>query len=329
MEKLLASVIIIARNEEDSIGACIDSLLKQTLPRESYEIIVVDGESVDRTREIAEEMGARVVIERKHTFGHARNVGVSSAKGEYVCFISADCVADSRWLESLLSEFEEKEVCGVVGRQLPMKSRGIFSKVRELGFLAKAKQQRRVMRLGQDFSTVNCAYRRFVVEAVGGFNEELVACEDQEIAHRILKALGCQIVYQPNAVVFHEVENGLRAIARKELRQGLGLGYCDSLYGAWRAKRLLSNLFIAYLLMISLSLLLWALLRVEAAITLVYAFLSAALIVDLAHFLRAMIRTKNPLVWLASLVYYPVVTASHLIGFFLGRHFPKLAFVKS
>src|SRR3989304_7828589 len=78
------SGIIIAKNAEDMIADCLDSL--------SFceEIIVVDNKSEDRTREIAEKMGARVVEYSSDDFSDIRNMGMKKAMGEWLLYVDAD-----------------------------------------------------------------------------------------------------------------------------------------------------------------------------------------------------------------------------------------------
>ena len=78
------SAIIIAKNEEGMIADCLDSVAF------CDEIIVIDGESKDRTKDIAEKMGARVFIEPFKDFATARNTGLAKAGGEWVFYIDAD-----------------------------------------------------------------------------------------------------------------------------------------------------------------------------------------------------------------------------------------------
>ena len=78
------SAIIIARNEEDRIADCLDSI--------SFcdEIIVVDGGSEDRTVDIAKRIGAKVFIYKTDNFSQLRNFGLEKAKGDWVLYIDAD-----------------------------------------------------------------------------------------------------------------------------------------------------------------------------------------------------------------------------------------------
>jgi glycosyltransferase involved in cell wall biosynthesis len=78
------SVIIIAKNEENMIADCLDSVLF------CDEIIVIDGGSEDRTSEIAKRMGAKVFNFKTEDFSKLRNYGRDMAKGDWVLYIDAD-----------------------------------------------------------------------------------------------------------------------------------------------------------------------------------------------------------------------------------------------
>ena len=82
MNKITA--IVIAKNEEDMIADCLDSLLF------CNEVIVVDGGSTDRTVEIAKRMGAEVFVYQTDDFSEMRNFGLSKATGEWVFYVDAD-----------------------------------------------------------------------------------------------------------------------------------------------------------------------------------------------------------------------------------------------
>ena len=78
------SAIIIAKNEENMIADCLDSV--------SFcdEIIVVDGGSEDRTPEISKRMGAKVFVHKTDDFSELRNYGLEKAKGEWILYIDTD-----------------------------------------------------------------------------------------------------------------------------------------------------------------------------------------------------------------------------------------------
>ncbi|HPD51509.1 MAG TPA: glycosyltransferase family 2 protein, partial [Methanoculleus sp.] len=71
----MISVVVPTYNEEQNIERCLRSLADQTVPRKNYEIIVVDGNSKDRTRDLAEPLADQVFIQTSKRVGGARNDG--------------------------------------------------------------------------------------------------------------------------------------------------------------------------------------------------------------------------------------------------------------
>jgi len=102
----MISVIVPSFNEEANIATCLESLSRQTVPRDRYEIIVVDGDSRDRTREIAEKYADLVFIQTSRKVGGARNDGVLRAKGEIVATTDADCFIPPDWIERIGEDFD-------------------------------------------------------------------------------------------------------------------------------------------------------------------------------------------------------------------------------
>ncbi len=102
-------------NEERNIERCLESLHGQTIPRERIEIIVVDGDSLDRTREIAERLADKVITQTSMGVGGARNDGFNIAEAPIVATTDADCQLYPGWLEAALKGFEEDEVVAVTG----------------------------------------------------------------------------------------------------------------------------------------------------------------------------------------------------------------------
>src|SRR2546423_77327 len=96
------SVIVPVRDGATSLPALLDSFGRQTLPRERFEVIVVDNASRDGTGDVGRQWGATVVEEPIPNRAGARNRGVEAAHTDLFAFTDADCVASERWLEALL-----------------------------------------------------------------------------------------------------------------------------------------------------------------------------------------------------------------------------------
>lgn len=97
-------VIIIAKNEENLIADCIESV------KFADEIIVIDNSSTDRTREVAEHFGARVINFKSDDFSILRSVGLRSAKTKWVLYIDADERVTESLREDILSQLSISRV---------------------------------------------------------------------------------------------------------------------------------------------------------------------------------------------------------------------------
>jgi glycosyltransferase involved in cell wall biosynthesis len=111
----MITVVVPTYNEEKNIEGCLTALAKQSIPRDAYEIIVVDGNSKDRTTEIAAKYADRVIQQVSHGVGGARNDGAVAATGEIIANTDADCHPDEDWLETILNDFSDEEVVAVTG----------------------------------------------------------------------------------------------------------------------------------------------------------------------------------------------------------------------
>ncbi len=118
----MISVIIPSYNEEENILRCLVSLSHQTVPRNEYEIIVVDGNSKDRTRELAEKYADRVFIQHSKKVGGARNDGVIEAKGDIIATTDADCIIPPDWIATIRKNFEKEKIVQLYGPVFPIEN---------------------------------------------------------------------------------------------------------------------------------------------------------------------------------------------------------------
>lgn len=128
----MISVVVPTYNEEQNIERCLRSLADQTVPRETYEIIVVDGDSKDRTRELAEPLADQVFIQTSKRVGGARNDGAMAASGEIVATTDADCILPRDWVERIERNFAEREIVQLYGTVYPIEG-GLRNRLSLLG----------------------------------------------------------------------------------------------------------------------------------------------------------------------------------------------------
>lgn len=181
----MISVIVPTFNEEEGVEACLKSLCDQTLPRDQYEIIVVDGNSKDMTREIAEKYADKVFIQTSKKVGGARNDGAMAAKYDILATTDADCFLPRDWLEKVLADFAKyPDASTIYGIVYPLEP-GIKHKLSLLGYNI-------VSRVGYWTGTIyttlgcNTAFRKDqFIEA--GMYITADAGDDFEIARRMKK----------------------------------------------------------------------------------------------------------------------------------------------
>ena len=86
----LISVIIPCLNEERFLQSCLQSIQRQTLDRNAWELIVVDNGSTDGSQSIAHQFADKVIVADHRPVGAVRNVGVNEAVGELLVFLDAE-----------------------------------------------------------------------------------------------------------------------------------------------------------------------------------------------------------------------------------------------
>jgi glycosyltransferase involved in cell wall biosynthesis len=208
------SIIIPAKNEEANIGRCIDSILNVDWDRSQYEIIVVDNGSSDRTVAIAREKGAQVFVKPELTISGLRNFGASSASGEILAFIDADCTVVTTWLEKASPYLLRTEVACFGSPPLVPEDATWVPKA----WFAVRKKKDDLCETDW-LESMNMFVRKEAFVASGGFDESLITCEDYDLTLR-LKQHGLLMCDSSIVAVHHGEASTVGHFYRKELWRG-------------------------------------------------------------------------------------------------------------
>jgi len=232
------SVIVPCFREEQNIQTCLGSLIAQDY-QDSYEILVVDNDSPDRTPFIIREMQKkspkiRLIVEEKRGTAAGRNTGIRNARYEHIVFIDADCAAPPDWLSILVRNYQWAKsngdgVIGVGGRNIAPREAPPFVKAIEIVLDSYAGSFRSIQ--GRQFKTqnyvpslslTNALYEREKIVEAGGFDESLRSeAEDADLNHRLL-AGGGKFLYVPDSFVWHNMRPSPKSWFRNMFRYGKG-----------------------------------------------------------------------------------------------------------
>ena len=221
MSEFTIAAIICTHNREQYLGAAIDSLLQQDL--ESYEVIVVDNASGDRTSKVVESRLAnprlKYVYEPNLGLSVARNTGAKVSRAPILAYLDDDAVASSQWLRVLVSAYQSNARLAIAGGKVSLilpEDRNLpnwisSSLAGALGLYDLGDEVVYITEPGLTPRGLNYAIRRSFLEQIGGFDsnlgrvgQKLLSNEELYMTELAIKN-GWQVAYLPEAKVAHNV----------------------------------------------------------------------------------------------------------------------------
>jgi glycosyltransferase involved in cell wall biosynthesis len=206
--QLLFSVVIPTYNRARQLRECLQALAAQDLPKQSFEVILVD----DGGREPLEEtlapfrelLAIRLLYQKHQSCAAARQFGIEHASGEYLAFTDDDCRPSPDWLSTMASILMAHPGCAAGGFTLNGAVDNAYAEATQT-VVRTLTESRRVSAGWVPYCpTSNAAFPAFALRSVGGLDPTwaIAGGEDRDLCARWSNA-GRQLVYAPEARVFH------------------------------------------------------------------------------------------------------------------------------
>ena len=222
------TVILCTYNRCEVLAGALQSIAtSQVASSVTWEVLVVDNNSTDQTRNVVEGFCSRYpghfryIFEPNQGLSYARNAGIANSRGQVLAFTDDDVKVEPTWLQNLTAEvLYDSQWAGAGGRTLPAQKftpppwlsndfddwAGIVFAYFDLGNEAGE--------LNRAPYGANMAFRRAVFAKYGGFRTDLgrnpgdkIGNEDTEFGRRLMAA-GERLRYEPSAIVYHPVPHG-------------------------------------------------------------------------------------------------------------------------
>lgn len=242
LNPVFISVIIAARNEEKNIGSCLFSIIKQTYPENSFEIIVVNDHSSDGTVSVVNSFkksnikiinledftGATILNSYKKA---AIELAIGMAKGNLIVTTDADCVVTRKWLETIAafySEYDPIFIAAPVVYSNPLTSDSTFLRLlkifQSLDFLSL--QGITAASVSTRFHNMcngaNLAYTKRVFEKVNGFEgiDGIASGDDMLLMHKIQRVYPDKVgfIKSTNVIVETQPVNSFKEFMNQRIR---------------------------------------------------------------------------------------------------------------
>jgi glycosyltransferase involved in cell wall biosynthesis len=224
MSRVPLSVVVPVLDMADSIGACLESLVTQSLPRDEYEVIVVDNGSTDGTPDVVARYPVTLLREPAPGACNARNTGIRAATGAFVAFTDADCVPSRGWLRHLGRACASEHLDVVAGPLAVLDpERSLLS--RYSATVGQYDPARSLAHPAYPYAvTGNLCIRRSVLDAVGHFNPAFPTFDAAEFFWRLRRQMPLRATVEPRALVFYRTRSTLSAFLRQNYGYGRGTG---------------------------------------------------------------------------------------------------------
>jgi len=230
LQSPFVSVILPVRNEVAHIQRSLGSVLAQDYPKGRLEILVIDGMSIDGTREIIQEMGnaqepgsVTLIDNPKLITPAALNCGLKHARGDIVVRVDGHCEIAPDYLRRCVAYLQNEEIDGV-GGLIETIGNTYMAQVIAVAMSSIFGVGNSSFRIQQDKQLLADtipfpAYKRKIISHVGYYDEEMLCNEDDEYNYR-LRELGGQILLAGDIRSFYYCRGSLSSLWQQYYKYG-------------------------------------------------------------------------------------------------------------
>ena len=244
-DRIKISAIIATYNREKYIPGVLESLLKQTLDKNLFEIIIVDNNCTDNTQNICrkyiedhKELNIRYIFETQQGLSHARNCGINNSGTDLITFVDDDAFLSENFLKTCVQYFEKNPSVHAIGGKILLnyegeKPRWASVYLESLFGYFNLGDKEKAFEGGKYPRGSNMTFRKKVFLTHGLFNtnlgrtgNNLLGSEEKELFDRLNKTE--KVIYVPEALVYHfvSIERTTKTFVQN---QAIGIGKSEKI----------------------------------------------------------------------------------------------------
>lgn len=229
------AIAIPTLNEERFISRCLDSIIKQTFKFEKMDVMIIDGGSNDKTKDIVAKyqkshQNIRFIENKKKIQSVAFNIGFKKSTAPYIIRLDAHAEYDSKYISLCIENLKQDEKRGNVGGRcniLPF-NQSLWAQTNAILNHSRFGIGGAAFRVSNEAHNTDSvpfgAFPRKIIEKIGGMREDLPRGEDNEYNSRIRKA-GYKIFFDPNIISSYFARPTLGASCKQMYANGNSIGY--------------------------------------------------------------------------------------------------------
>ena len=236
MSKIAVSVIVPTYNSEKYIRRLLDGLFSYK-GYVSFEVIVVDGMSNDKTVEICQEYPVTIYDNQKVHAAAARNIGIKYSHGDICAFIDSDCIPCQNWVQKVYEAFDTPEVVAIGGKMLQHKPTNRVEAFSGRVFLNEhMKFPDEIVKVSGNkvagaFLTANSGYKKNFLEHLNGLDESFSNYgEDIDLFWRAVNSNMGDMIFHPEITVEHSFPNTIKRMLKKYAQYGIADSKLNAVY---------------------------------------------------------------------------------------------------